>query len=425
MMRSFNLYMLFILQFGFVLPCYAQFSPPWQPEDAKGVDRESTGKEIYGDVRSFQFLPHSRRQWQSKQTGYRVTAGSLDIKKFYFFEEIKFSADPTGDVDFSYRSVRKQDLVEQREERQAKMAFRTFSHLYLSMMGYSDFDKSHGDLGGSIEWRQAVDKQLVFSYLSVDQYFNDKKDEGSDIYRRRPQHFAHEGKWRFSDSYLAWFAAYHSPLRWKRGEQFYIYDFQRREAAFDYFMRIDDHWNMTLNFYYDYKFESKSWYGEEGDESLNVFAKGLDRQVYKVFGETSYNFSAKEYLATSLSAAFRKSDYHYQNPSNFNDDDAPEPIDSDLQRRDVILASQYYDPFKDSKHGLVYGLFLSFPQVYVNSWSQSFEVKPQLAWEYRINDNSFILLNTTYDLDETIAQFPYENGFPGWDGGNAQFQLTF
>jgi hypothetical protein len=307
------------------------------------------------------------------------------------------------------------------------VAVRLFSPLYFSIIGYSDYDKSRADAGFSFEWRQDLDKQISFALISLDHYFNDKKDEASDLYLTRPYLWYHQGKWRWEGQRFSWMAANHSLLHWRRELKSYDYRYERWEADASYERDIALGWTLFLHSSLDFKRESKDWYSsQDNSEQEVIYSKSLARMLGHWKAGAVKLFDERHYVVSNVSYGSRHAKYKYRNPSEPPDMDLPEPMDQSEERQDFMLSSQYVAPFFYQNQSMVYGMFFAWPQIKnSDATRQSFELKPQLAWQFRIKSQASILLNATFDLDETITEFPYKNGFPGWDGGNAQFQIVF
>ena len=114
--------------------CLARFDE----RDADRIDQEDIlGIEHYNDIISYEHPVHWDRKWDAADIGYRVSAGSFNDKMFYYKEDIKLSSPVKDPVVLSFKQTRREDLLEEVNERQAKIGFKQLAPLTFSILGNS------------------------------------------------------------------------------------------------------------------------------------------------------------------------------------------------------------------------------------------------------------------------------------------------
>src|SRR5688572_27713821 len=100
---------------GLLLLLYVLSSPAharFLLEDADLVDREERNNtETYNDKLSYRYPVAWDRLWAAHDTGFRVNAGSLNLSRFDYLEDVKLQPFRERDAAFAYRHSRREDFI--------------------------------------------------------------------------------------------------------------------------------------------------------------------------------------------------------------------------------------------------------------------------------------------------------------------------
>lgn len=390
------------LFFVFSTAARAQVEPArsFTPEEAAEIDGESDETELWGDRLSYSFPEPWEDLYRDADAAYRISAGSIDINRFSMTEEIRLEADPTGPIDVSFASWRDEDLTGRREARELRVAKQVSGPFYLAVLGFSGTLKKFGDLGGAAEWRARRDRRLSAHYVSVDHYYNDKETDPGSRHKRRPWSAGARGLWTFEGGRrMAARYDYESPVRWRQEAEGLLYEYRRREG----FIRAEWPLSSSDRLVALGRYELKS----EGRVEAQAPALAVDRQVAEGRLGWLRQSGGLSYASAGLYAMAR---------------DATLSPPAHVMRQDVYAYGFWQEP-----SGWRYGLHAGVVRRDAAGRDERLkgELKPQLAYEAVVGEHGRILLNATFDLDETVEKFPYRKGFPGWDGGNFQFLIRF
>jgi len=408
------------------------------PNDADQIDPESTDMELFGDILSYRHPEHWEDLWESAQAGYRVSAGSFDIKRFFLSEDIKFNADRFGPLDFGFRGASREDLSEQVTDREASLALRLGSPLYLAIVGYSGTFKKLGDVGLALEWRDSIARNARVYWMSIEHYFNDKEDEPGSRYKRKAYEAGASAQWEFRPGTRLktdWMWA--SPIRWERNSRRYTYEYWRRTLSAAVEQEISDKNTGFARTRLDQKFEQRLWDEYRTDAGDRLSKNLLRNQAWYEVGTRTMR-SADEYVSLSAWTLLRDANFGGTidelapptavAPAAPESNPYPEESSFSVARREYGLSGVWQFP----SHALgadaarLGGLLSRNTLATGGRQNRSFEAKPQAAVEYRLGKNGSLMLNTTWDFDELFGKWLLKGGrFPGWDGGNLQAQITF
>lgn len=410
------------LLLGFIANfAYGSDQARFHPADAKEVDVEDLDGEVYTDIFSFRFFQHWNKRFEEATFGFRQTNGSLDINHFSHSQQIKASySPPEGWLQLAYDQYEQEYRSELLKRQELQVRFRTLGYVYLGIMGYSAHEKEWGDLGALLHYHENTNRKLTVYYLSIDHYYNEKKGVASDRYTRRPWEAGLRLLWSQKPLRLHGHYFYSSPMRWRRQSEGYTYNFFRTQAKLRADYSPNERWELFFETAFDRKAEAK---GYHPDLSAPKFKKDLNRKILKQHLGVIFDKNKPNYYVVGLWSQFRDAKYTYDQLDASQE--TPEPVDPSLRRSDLLLYGNYTHAF-NLNHSLRTGLILArVERKRTGSHRKTGEAKPTLSWEMKIKENGFLALNSTLDLDEMVSQYPYKDGFPGWDGGGFAIMVVF
>lgn len=394
----------------------------FSPDDATEIDQENRlNSESYNDAKSYEFPFSWQRDWRRSNLGYRVSAGSLNISKFLYREDIKL-LEVVPDVGMmSFHQERYEDFLQQSRQSEVRLAVYLGSSMYLGLTAEGEYFKKWSDIGAVAGYGSPAGSYLEVKYYLVDLYYNEKED-ADDNYSRQPWAFTLAGRsdpkhrefWEFNYEY-------ESPVRWQRRSAGYIYTNYRQALA----LQVNWPWSETLLFLshstFERKTESKDWsaFPQTASFARNVATEDLGFVYTPKESSLEYN--------GGMSLVYRRSLYHYSNPSFSKQSGV---IDSEIipdsQRREVMPYLLLAKPL-NTNQTLRGGPIWSYALISENNTDRfTNEVKLQLAYEFKIGERVSTLINTNWDFDNLWVDAPYrERPFRPWDGGNLQIQAHF
>ena len=209
-----------------------------------------------------------------------------------------------------------------------------------------------------------------------------------------------------------------TPLVWLRGSEGERYEYEARSLVYDLGVDLSERLVKV--------------HGRHGflREALDDEELGAGRGVKRLTHELEVSVVEEDPSVTWETGAMylrRLVDYHLRGLAA-EMDQLPEVFHGSPQsyRTEVGLFSQRRTPIFNDRHHGVLGMFLNrmFLHDYVRR--DNFEVKLQTAWEYEITEQARTYFNITWDLDQVVEDWLYNNraGRP-WGGGHVQFQMTF
>lgn len=393
-------------------------------EDADQIDPEERfSTETYNDKVSYRFPVDWDRLWEARDVGYRVSAGSLNVSRFDYAEDIKLGTGDDGPMSMAFRQSRREDTVEQRTERELQLGWRVAESWRVFLLGDGGTFKEYGDIGGGFGYRLDRARTVRAYYWSVDHYYETKKTDAEDDRLRKPDSVGLDADWRFSDvARIAAAVEVDQPLRWRRPSRGYVYDYERRLLTHRSELRLIDGWSGVLSGRHEWKTEFKSWVNQAGLEH----SKGLRRQVDQV-EIAGIKATSEGDLAVGLELVSRDARYRFAaDPALSRVEYQEDPGPARSSRREGGLYGTWHFPYVPPRHFLQVGAHLNQVQLTEGEKLAATEVKSQIAWDYRFAEGARLLLNTSWDLDQLQKDFPYdERPFRPWGGGNIQVMATF
>ena len=155
-------------------------------DDAANVDSEErSNTETWNDKNSYRYPLSWNQAWNSSELGYRVNAGSLNVSRFAFEDDVKIAPNPLSPLTASFLQSRREDLVEQSLEREIRLGWAFIPRMRLSLLGDSDTFKEYGDLGLALAlWETSTSRTEVY-YWNIDNYYKSKKSDDNAVRLQR------------------------------------------------------------------------------------------------------------------------------------------------------------------------------------------------------------------------------------------------
>ena len=408
-------------------------------EDADQIDpEERLGLETYNDLLSYRYPAAAWLSWDDSDSGFRANAGSLNANRFLYAQDIKFNTGRGSPGSFSFRQSRREDVTSQRTESEIRATMMPAEALEISIMGDSGIFKEFGDLGLVVGFWGDRQHWIEAFYWSVDHYYNTKKSDPGDQRNRRIWSSGLRGTWRFGrDVFLYAEYEFDVPLNWDRESKGFTYTYQRQSATLRLQSGQKTEGIVEFATAYEQKQESKDWRNYDADPLLQ-YKKNLARRIsitdltwMKTATEVDYELGTALFL--------RRADYAHELPtvpgrSRTKDsiekkewDDLTEAPSPNSRRVEEAVFGSMNRPLGNSRHHRIqYGFHSNYVVIDERHGYENFEVKTQLAWEYRYSDKASAFINTSWDVDQLAQDFPYRKGnFRPWGGGNMQFTATF
>lgn len=406
---------------SFSKPCFARFLP----QDANRIDQEELlGVEYYNDIISYEYPVHWQRKWIKRDFGYRVSAGSFNDKRFYYKEDIKLFSPANEPFVISYEQRRREDLLEETRESQAKISFQHLDPLKISLLGDGDSYKKWGDVGVGLAYEQSKYRYIEFYYWSVDHYYKSKEGIVSDKYEEHTSthglrfFWDHLGPLKVEVNYEK-----DTPLVWYRESRAYTYEYGRSRGSASLAFPQDKWWQMKFSMNRDLKREAKQWNVtrfSELREELS-YSKSMDRQVDLYSASLFLQLNHDEDVKLSVKKAYRDAQYDYFMGSEVLDYQIDEEESFDTKRNEWMLYGTWNFPVTEKQRTQ---LGFHCNQVDIENShkpEEAVEVKTQFAWEWIAGDYGSVMLNTSWDIDQ-IARDVTDNP---WGGGDIQLFMAF
>ncbi|MBN1384873.1 MAG: hypothetical protein JW983_08335 [Elusimicrobia bacterium] len=381
--------------------------------DVKDIDNEY---EI--DMFMDYYLPESNQLYWSHPTGLRIACGSMDIKRFYFDEELKIRF-PLIDEKFWARFYHKRLKTIDYENNLNEIEFEhsPAKNLFLSLLGTPGFEKYEADLGWAVRYAEDEANGIKLVYILTD-------FDNNYAFKNRSTNLGFEKFYR------------KMPRQWKMDVRknndsinSRIYFEYNTMSVFDYTDLLNSNENYTKK-NEDYKFESNF--------NLNICPDWLtgmdfylreDRESKKFsISRQMENFSSDERKVTVRPYVEK------QILKNLKIFSGVTFIRHDYEITYAYLSTASYDYERKNMGAFLIGYFdlkpnIAFETGYLHdtvNWSKDLicghnrENRLKLSCIYKFSKKSQIRIITGWELDsEDLGKFAV------FDGGHVQFQALF
>lgn len=377
--------------------------------------------ESYNDRLSYRRPISWDANWDWASSGFRVSAGSLTMTRFYFVEDIKIDPISTNDLSIAFEQSRVEDSTEIEEARELRLGIRLIDQLRLLVLGDGSVDKEYGDIGVGARMFETEDQHLDFIYWSVDHYYNDKTHEPGATYLQPARTYELRG-WRkiFSDS-VSGSAKIESdlPFSWQRPESG-IYSYWRNKVSgtLNLGSTADQFYFLTVE--NDEKFES--WSSLDGLNQMRF----KRRATFVELGKSWRPYSVDQAFRMSVFGVNRLSKWAYPEDEKTikKRSLAVPPSSSDRKESGIDVRSEsLLSPRSKFSQGVVANNVTILEGA--RRW-RNLEVKYVTAVNWNFTPEAGFGLNATWDIDQITRDFPYQQApFRPWGGGNIEAQMVF
>lgn len=390
--------------------------------DADRIDTEErSNTETYNDMSSYRYPRSWDDQWSSAQFGYRNSAGSLNVSRFRYDEDIKIKPNPLDSFTASFLQRRQEDLIEQTIEREVRLGWAFLPGVRVSILGDGDTFKEFGDIGVALNIFESKDFNFEAYYWNVDNYYRSKKSDSNAHRHQDSQTWGLKISRATETQGLSYSLRMEndSPLEWHYPAQGYEYEYWRRFLELNFTYPISSLQSIYLDTFQEIKMEKK----------LSLTIDGASKRMLRRVSEIEFGLDNKVdsqvRYTTGVQHILRYVDY----------------LNGDLVAESALW-KESYAPSKIrrfewglvmARHGMVSDRVGLQHGVYVNDvliredareW-KVWEIKYQFFVDIELNKNARLGVNTTWDVDQVARDFPYSKKHPfrPWGGGDLQFLM--
>lgn len=408
-----------ILLFAYARQCFARFDE----DDPAQIDPEQRlSSEYYNDIVSYRFPMLWEDLWYSADNGYQVSAGSFNVNRFLYIEEIKLHAASDRFVDFRFVHQRLEGLLTQEFSQEIRFSSTHFSPIHISLMGDGGTFKKWGDLGMALGWQPSSDKKAEIYYWSVDHFYNTKEEEPLNYYIKKPITYGLLVDWSFAGKidrlYLK--IEVDTPLKWQRIDKQYIYEVRQKVVAIKWLLPWNEEWTQETGYRWALKNESNRWFETKEDILSNqdhvAFKAGSRKENHYQLGLQKRGDS--EFVRFLMEYVDHQAEYDnwWVHERNRIESDSPDTL-----RREWMLSATRYFPYLGEN--LQLGLFYNRAYIVDDKQVDKGELKLQTAIDFVMSEQWRLFLNVSWDLDQIYREFGKR--FRPWGGGNLQIQALF
>jgi hypothetical protein len=355
------------------------------------------------------------------QFGYRNSAGSLNVSRFRYDEDIKLAPQPRATFTASFVQARREDLVEQLIDRELRLGWAFLPNMRLSILGDGDTFKEFGDMGAALALYESEESHVELYYWNVDNYYKSKKSDVA-AYRLKdsqttganikigPSAFGPTLKINLESD---------SPLDWHYPAAGFEYEYWRKFANLNIQWPIDPARTLFLLTEQEEKMEQKV------SLMTTENSKRMHRRVSMAeFGIDHRSEDKIRYLA-SLQHVHRRVMYQNGTASDQSPLWRESKSPGKVYRNEWGLILSRHAPINDLV-SLQHGAYLNDVLIREDAaeW-KTIEVKYQFMFDLSLNRNARLGINTTWDVDQVVRDFPYPKTSPfrPWGGGDLQFLM--
>jgi hypothetical protein len=418
---------LILVLVGLIVSFAQRVQARFDPSDSERIDSEQfNNSESWNDKNSYRYPVSWDRQWRLSEFGYRVNAGSLNASRFNYEDEVKIAPRPLETFTASFSQLRREDLVENVLEREIRVGWGFLQGMRLSLLGDVNTLKEFGDLGVALVIDESPGSMTEVYAWSVDLYYQSKKSDEEASRTNEAKTYGFKSEHTEGPGKLGWRARFEwdTPIDWTLPTEGWRYEYHRR--MFD--GRLNVLWNPGDVFYgsafWERKYERKSSLVEL---SRRIDFKSMLRDTVILEVGLESEWENKELWVLALQRIWRR--VNYEHSAEFSKG----TIHQESRSPDHVLRNEWgfiltrSVPISDD-WSLQQGVMMN--DVFISEdhrrWKR-FEVKYQLLFDLELNDRTRFGLNTTWDVDQLIVDYPYpkEKPFRPWGGGDLQFMMRF
>jgi hypothetical protein len=405
----------------FLVPARSAFAR-FDHHDADRIDpEERSNTETYNDLNSYRYPALWEDIWQRSQFGYRNSAGSLNVSRFRYDEDIKIAPHPRAKYTASFVQTRHEDLVEQVIDREIRLGYGFLPNMRISIIGDGDTFKEFGDMGVALALYEGEDSLVELYYWNVDNYYKSKK---SDVAAYRLKDSQTTGAHiKLGQSLLVPTfdikLENDSPLDWHYPAAGFEYEYWRKFGSLNISWPLNTEQSIFV----------KTDQEEKMEQKVSLAVPGASKRMHRraSTAELGLNHHVSDNInyRASLQHVLRR--VHYQNGAvteelpMWRESKSPEKV----YRQEWGLIATRYAQINDAL-AIQHGAYLNDVLIREDAteW-KTFEIKYQLMFDVALNQNARLGINTTWDVDQVVRDYPYpkKSPFRPWGGGDLQFLM--
>lgn len=397
----------------------------FDPSDADRIEpEEKNNTETWNDKNSYRYPLYWDREWSKSEMGYRINAGSLNVSRFNFDDDVKIAPNPFSRFTASFVQSRREDLVDRSIEREVKIGWFFMEGMRLSLLGDVNTLKEFGDLGLALAFDESSESRTEIYAWSVDHYYVSKRSDDSATRDRESQTYGIRSRKSILGDRVRWDGRFEwdSPIHWSLPTSGWTFQYEKKIFTGRLELSTADDLLYYASTSWEEKFERKSRVVNRQTE--NIFKSMQRETLISEVGFEQKNTEHDEYTA-ALQRVWRRVSYDDSGPN------LPQNLPGEtlsphaVHRIEWGLILTKYSTLA-SWYGLQQGAMLNdaFIQEDNRIWKK-LEIKYQLLFDFRLNERSKFALNTTWDVDQIVRDYPYSKAKPfrPWGGGDLQFMM--
>ncbi|MCD4655833.1 hypothetical protein K8T06_18080 [bacterium] len=214
--------------------------------DSYDLDRILTSETLFFHEYDYQFNSTLEWDWYSRDTGFRVTAGSIASNRFYFDMDAKLRARIHKYLILGYRYCRVESFTENTETNRLDMAY-VNGKWVAGICGMTASEKKNTDLGLLAGYTIDDTHWITCRFLWVDIVFNSKNSDGSE-YVNQPFNIEVEGIWRSSGISVIGNINIGNTWKFKGEDNLRVYNELKGYVSLEYRINNRDRLNLEMNF---------------------------------------------------------------------------------------------------------------------------------------------------------------------------------
>lgn len=405
----------------FLVPAPSAFAR-FDHHDAERIDpEERSNTETYNDLNSYRYPALWEDIWQRSQFGYRNSAGSLNVSRFRYDEDIKIDPHPRAKFTASFVQTRHEDLVEQLIDRELRLGYGFLPNMRVSILGDGDTFKEFGDMGVALTLFESDESLVELYYWNVDNYYKSKKSDAA-AYRLKDSQTT-GANIKLGQSVIGPTVSLKlendSPLDWHYPAAGFQYEYARK------FGGLNINWPLNT----DQSIFAMTDQEEKMEQKISLAVPGASKRMRRraSTAELGLNHHVSDNInyRASLQHVLRR--VHYQNGAvteelpTWREPKSPENV----YRQEWGLIATRYAQINDAL-AIQHGAYLNDVLIREDAteW-KTFEIKYQLMFDVALNQNARLGINTTWDVDQVVRDYPYpkKSPFRPWGGGDLQFLM--
>lgn len=391
------------------------------PEEEKRIDSEhSRSKEAYNDQISYESSRVIKDQFAASDYAFFASAGSLNQDIFLYQEQIKAEYESSEGVSIGLRQNTFEDAVHKYYKQKIWVGIPIGKGFSLELLGDTRSEKMWSDYGLALNYKTSSNDEISLTYWAVDIFHNEKRLTKGD--KNITNSHTVEGALIFGFDWGRIEAdfEYDSPLEWQRNTLDYVYHYEMGTANVHIKDISTDYGLLSFDYHYRWKHEKK-FFREPFviPIAVNDYQRETHRTTVSLYRpEQDHLHMGAEFLITEVDGGFR---------SFIGDDtdlDYREYVQPGLRREYMLFATQKLS--SPNRNHWQIGMHLNFPQIrFSNKTEEGLEAKLQTIYELVWSDRARFVINATWDLDQVVEDFPFdEQSFSPWGGGNVQILVT-